>query len=62
MENSSAVRQSCWDEQQRAITAQTDLDDRAWLKNFALVFSLIALTLAVASELAGLDAGVTIRL
>jgi hypothetical protein len=41
-----------WEEQQRAYKAQTDLDRREWLKGFALVFALIALTLAAAAGLA----------
>ncbi len=43
-----------WDAQQRAHKAQTDLDRREWQRGFALVFVLIALTLAAAAVLAGL--------
>ena len=50
MENSPAAL--LWEERQRADTAQTDLEHRAWRKSFALVLALIGLTLAVATGLA----------
>ena len=54
MKDPSTAADLLWDAQQRAYKAQTDLDRREWLKGFALVFALIALTLAAAAGLAGL--------
>jgi hypothetical protein len=62
MENSPAARQLLWDKQQRASRAEADIEQREWLKNFALVFALLVLTLTIATVLAGLSADTTIRL
>ena len=62
MENSSAARQLLWEKQQHANRAEADIEHREWLKNFALVFALIVVTLTVATVLASLSADTTIRL
>ena len=62
MENSPAARQLLWEKQQRANRAEADIEHREWLKNFALVFALIVLTLTIATVLAGLSTDTTIRL
>jgi hypothetical protein len=54
MEAPSPAADLLWEEQQRSQKAQADLDQREWLKSFALVFALILLTLAAAAGLAGL--------
>lgn len=54
MKNSSPADDELWEEQQRAHRAQTVKEHREWLKSFALVLALIALTLAAAAGLAGL--------
>ncbi len=54
MNDLSPAADLLWEAQQRVYKAQTDLDRREWLKGFALVFTLIALTLAAAAGLAGL--------
>jgi len=41
-----------WDQQQRVDRARKDLEFSQWWKNFALVFALVALTVAVATVLA----------
>jgi hypothetical protein len=62
MGNSSAASALFWDEQQRVEKAQKDLEHPEWLKNFALLFALIVLTLSVATVLANLGANGTIGL
>lgn len=54
MENPSPAADLLWEEQQRAYKAQAGLERREWMKSFALVLALIALTLAAAAGLAGL--------
>jgi truncated hemoglobin YjbI len=48
-------------EQQFANRAQTRLERRQWLKNFALALALIVFTVTAASELAGLVRNGSIR-
>ena len=62
MENSSTASQLLWERQQSANRAQADIEYREWLKNFALAFALIVLTLTVATVFARLSADGTIRL
>ena len=51
MENVLTANEILWDEQQRARGIRIKAERRVWLKNFALVFALIVLTVAVATAL-----------
>jgi hypothetical protein len=62
MENSAAVNQRLWEEQQRADGAQRDIEHIEWRKKFVLLFALIVLTLAVATVLANWGIDGTVRL
>ena len=53
MENSSD-QLLLWDQQQQAQRVKRDREYRDWLKNFALVASLIVLALVVARLLSGI--------
>jgi hypothetical protein len=61
MEISSAMKEQLWDEQQRTLKIQKELERRRWLRNFTLVFALIVLTLAAVVLMSG-PANETIRL
>jgi hypothetical protein len=61
MENSSAANTLLWEERQRADRAQGKIEDREWLKNFALLFALIVIAVSVAAILAKLGANGAIR-
>jgi hypothetical protein len=61
MEISSAMKEQLWDEQQRTLKIQKELERRRWLRNFTLVFALIVLTLAAVVLMSG-SANETIRL
>ena len=52
MDHSSADKSLLWEQQQRVDRARKDLEFRQWWKSFALVFALVALTVAVATLLA----------
>ena len=52
MELSSAEKELVWESRQLADKTRRRLEFREWIKNFALVASLLALTVAVASVLA----------
>lgn len=51
MENVLTVNEILWEEQQRARRVLIKAERRVWLKNFALVFALIIVTVAVATAL-----------
>jgi hypothetical protein len=60
--NDSPTATALWEEQQRRATARTGDARRESLKNFALVFAVIVLTLAVAMAISrvGID-GIRLR-
>jgi hypothetical protein len=60
MQNSLTPSEQRPEERQRAERAQTNAENRAWLKSFVLASALIVLTLTVATVLAGLvkDSGI----
>jgi len=53
MDFSSADKYLLWDQQQHADRERRHQELREWLRNFALVSSLVALTVAAATVLAG---------
>jgi hypothetical protein len=53
MNPSSADKYLLWDRQQLADRERGHRELREWVKNFALVFSLVVLTVAAATVLAG---------
>jgi hypothetical protein len=52
MEPSSEDKYLLWERQHQADKARTRRDLRDWMKNFALVFSLVAVTVAISTLLA----------
>jgi len=52
----SSEAELTWDEQWRADRAGKEIENRKWLKDFALLLALILVTITVATVLAGLGA------